>query len=281
MATERDFELLDDYVANRLSEGDKSAFEKKLEGDPDLQRENMIQQRLVKAIKDARIAELKTMLNNTPIPAGDPGGTSVVAKIAMGTFVAGLVATGVYFYFNQEEESVQKETVELKSENQDEIITTDPIAESPKAENTETEKTVVESGKVKTPAKEENTAGKKPVISVYDPSDEIENTADVEEPATERRNSVRGGAPSIAVQVESENRKYNFNYQFAGGKVILYGPFEKNLYEILEFFSDEKRTVFLYYKDKYYLLKEDDSVNELSPITDVNLIKKLKEYRGN
>jgi hypothetical protein len=104
----------------------------------------------------------------------------------------------------------------------------------------------------------------------------------VEEPATERRNSARAGAPSIAVDVDRDNRKYSFNYQFKDGKLVLYGPFERNLYEILEFFSDEKRTVFLYYKNNYYLLKEDnENVKELTVINDPALIKKLKEYRGN
>jgi hypothetical protein len=287
MATERDFELLDDYVANRLGEGEKSSFEKRLEGDPDLQREHMIQQKLVKAIKDSRIAELKQMLNNTPVPAGNTGGTSVVGKIAMGTFVAGIVTTGLYFYFNHENkvDSPTEQTVTIKSEGEA-ITKAEPV--NSMDNNTNVESSEQKTAEVKTDKskgaalKEKATLEReKPVIDVYDPSAEAETSADVEEPASERRNSVRGGAPSIAVQVDRDNGKYEFDYQFQDGKLVLYGPFEKNLYEIMEFFSDEKRTVFLYYKERYYLLKDDnDSVKELTAITDANLIKKLKDYRG-
>ncbi|MEO5977632.1 MAG: hypothetical protein ABIS36_18055, partial [Chryseolinea sp.] len=61
----------------------------------------------------------------------------------------------------------------------------------------------------------------------------------------------------------------------------LYGVFEKNLYEIMEFFSNNKRTMFLYYKDNYYLLNEDDNnVKRLTPIKDETLLKKLQDYRA-
>ena len=47
------------------------------------------------------------------------------------------------------------------------------------------------------------------------------------------------------------------------------------------FFSDNKRTVFLYYKDSYYLLNEEnETIKPLAPINDPSLLKKLKDYRG-
>jgi hypothetical protein len=49
----------------------------------------------------------------------------------------------------------------------------------------------------------------------------------------------------------------------------------------MEFFSDEKRTAFLYYKENYYLLEEKDfTIRPLTPIADPALLKKLKEYRS-
>ena len=49
----------------------------------------------------------------------------------------------------------------------------------------------------------------------------------------------------------------------------------------MEFFSDNKRTMFLYYKDNYYLLNEEnETVKPLAPINDAALLKKLKDYRG-
>jgi hypothetical protein len=78
------------------------------------------------------------------------------------------------------------------------------------------------------------------------------------------------------------DKKYNFHYQFKDDKLYLYGSFEKNLYEIMEFFSGNKRTMFLFYKDNYYLLNEEDqTVKALAPIKDQALLEKLRDYRKN
>jgi hypothetical protein len=62
---------------------------------------------------------------------------------------------------------------------------------------------------------------------------------------------------------------------------MLYGAFEKNLYEILEFFTGENRTIFLYYKNSYYLLKPNGGkVSPLVPVNDPALLKKLREHRN-
>jgi hypothetical protein len=287
MATERDFELLDDYVANRLSGADRAGFEQKLQADPDLKSEFQIQQRLVKAIKDARVAELKTMLNNVPVSPVTHGGTSMGAKFAIGTFVAGLVATGIYFYFDREEHTapVEQVTEPDSSGKQEELSQNDatPAEGIVSEEKVNSDKPVVKPFKKPSLTQEPNAEDvliTKPALDVYDPS--TETTEDVEEAAGERRSSVKAGAPTIPVEVDRTNKKYTFNYQFKDGKLLLYGPFEKNLYEILEFFSDEKRTAFLYYKNSFYLLgDENEKVKELTAVTDTVLIRKLKEYRGN
>jgi hypothetical protein len=62
---------------------------------------------------------------------------------------------------------------------------------------------------------------------------------------------------------------------------VLYGSFEKNLYEILEFISEDDKTVVLYYKTNYYLLDVAKSVpTVLTPIRNRELLRKLKEHRG-
>ncbi|MBT1706134.1 hypothetical protein [Chryseosolibacter indicus] len=297
MATERDLELLDDYLTNRLNAEDKVNFEQKLKSDPQLNSEYNLQQHLVKAIKAKRIAELKSLLNNTPIPPANPG-TSAIAKFALGTFVAGAVATGVYLYQNNKNSENQTtvtapdQTEEARDTANESVTETTPATES-----TETEQSsnpVVENTPTVTPEKNKtkvntktdsnaSTKNRKPVLDIFDPSSENtgeSNSADI------RDESVIGGelkdGPSVAVEVDEANKKYPFHYQFKDGKLFLYGPFEKNLYEIMEFFAEEKRTLFLYYKDGYYLLKEEDNkIKPLTEITDQSLIQKLKEYRGN
>jgi len=86
----------------------------------------------------------------------------------------------------------------------------------------------------------------------------------------------------MTVKTDANNKKYNFHYQFKNGELYLYGPFDKKLIEIMEFFSDNKHTVFLFHENKYYLLNEaSDKVKPLTAITDPALIRKLKEHRGN
>jgi hypothetical protein len=284
MATEKDFELLDDYLTNRLSGEEKSAFESKLQADPNLQTEKLMQERLIKSIQASRVAELKQMLGNVPVPQVSPGGTSVVAKYAAGTIVAGMVATGLYFYFNRTEDVQQ--TIENTIASEQGKASTQAVQDNnPASENVTEETADATTAKPGGNTPEAETAtegGTKPELNVYDPTtDEEQASIDVEEAAGERSNAVKSGAPAPKAEVYSNNNEYKFNYQFKNGKLFLYGPFEKNLYEILEFFSGEKRTVFLYYKNNYYLMNDENSeIKTLTPIADQKLISKLRKSRG-
>ena len=289
MATERDFELLDDYLTNRLSETERSAFEKKLNADPDLRTEYNFQQNLVKGIQKARVAELKTMLNNTPVPPVSTGST-VIGKIVAGTLITGAAVTGLYLFFNDKEEA--KPAQELVAPTQEQAIESQETPEgsnNPSAQQDEPQdqEESPSNSSSEEPVVEPQVEPKQPQLDVYDPQAEEDGSAGEKETtegltSAKEDSSPRNASSSIPVEVDPENKKYTFHYQFADGKLQLYGPFEKNLYEIMEFFNDDKRTVFLFYKDDYYLLKEDnDQVKQLTAIKDQALIKKLKEYRSN
>jgi hypothetical protein len=288
MATERDFELLDDYLTNRLSGNEKSTFEQKLESDPELQNEKMMQERLIKSIRNARVAELKAILNNVPIPPVSHGGTSVVAKYAAGTIVAGMVATGLYFYFNKPEETqapienvIASDETSNGSTDRNTATPTDSNGasadhnEMPANAGTDTNQ-MENSASISTPANEPSSS---PSVTPYNPASEDGENSDIEDAAGERSTAIKSGAP-LSVEINQTSKEYKFNYQWKDGKVILYGPFQRNLYEVLEFFKGETRTVYLYYKDKYYLLSDTDSnVHEPQLVNDLGLIKSLQEYR--
>ena len=77
-----------------------------------------------------------------------------------------------------------------------------------------------------------------------------------------------------------DDKKHGFHYQFSQGKLLLYGPFDKNLYEILEVHGDN-RSLFLFFRENYYLLNEKESqITPLKAISDGELIKRLREYRS-
>lgn len=297
MAAEHDFELLDDYLANRLGEQEKSAFEEKLDKDPELKRELELQQQFINGIKKARVAELKAMMNKIPVPAAPSTGAAIGGKIAVWAVVAAVVGTALYLYFDKDQVATVTPSADSAIQTQPEVLNEQeqPETESPaetfksKEESPEVSETQPSSEQQpaespKAPKKSQPGEGKvsnEPKIDVFDPSTEAEDirsiTDDINSDVLKENQS-----SSIAVEIDSQNKKYNFHYQFKEGRLMLYGPFEKNLYEIMEFFSDDKRTLFLFYKDDYYLLKDDNQkLKPLDPIQDPILIRKLKDYRIN
>jgi hypothetical protein len=237
------------------------------------------------------------MFNNIPTSALETGGTSVGTQVALWIAVVGVIGAGVYFFAtsgnddsqqlsNQKQTTVEQPPVAVpdnESSQQGEETTTSPDEKTssppenaPAADDDKESETAA-------PSNESNDAepSKGPApIDVFDPTEENKEPSRRESPS-----SVSESTPlhesSIAVELDSNNKRYDFHYQFKDGKLFLYGAFERNLYEIMEFFSDNKRTVFLFYKDNYYLLNEEnDAVKPLTPISDPLLLKKLKDYRG-
>lgn len=290
MATERDLELLDDYMANRLSGSEKSLFEQRLQADPDLRNEYSFQQQLVRGIKSARTKELKSLLNNTPVPSSYNGGsTSVAAKLAIGTLIIGVIGTGLYLSLDRREDNKipgSEETLQPLSpeepEQKENTSGEEPAGSTPTITNENPGQDEQITTRKKDNAPVEQKPVEQPVINVFDPTEDAKAEEAVSAADESPRTSASQPASTVAVEIEKNNRNYPFHYQFREGNLFLYGPFEKNLYEILEFFSEDKRTVFLYYKDSYYLLgEESDKIKPLTPVTDTRLINRLKEYRKN
>ena len=301
MADERDLELLDDYLTNQMSDQDRSAFEQKLKADPDLQHEYALQKRLIQGIKDARVAELKSMLNNVAVPTG--AGNALGTKALLGTLATIIIAGAAYWFLKQDQIAIP--ATETKTEE------TIPSAEPPQSENipdaspkqqetsvkkeqpAEQDKNQTSAGTehskpslakkpdpLAAPGEKKSEKSEGPVLDVFTPDNEV-NASEEGNTNLDNGTELTPAASRLIVETDRDNRRYNFHYQFKEGKLFLYGPFEKNLYEIMEFFADDKRTVFLFYKDHYYLLPEaDQQIRPLSAITDAELLKKLKEYRN-
>ena len=305
MASEKDLELLDLYVSNRLTAADKAAFEQKLASDASLNNEFKLQQKMVERIRDARIRELKTMFNSVPASALEPSGTSIATQVTLWVAVVGAIGAGVYLYLrdssedqpiaqqkevvtttpnatepqesDSQEEAPKQESPLASSEDKERTDTTTPAAAPSTGEKTEESASPQAQNDAKTG---EEPKGPAP-LDIFDPTEENEGANEKATPESKTSESTPLHKSSIVVEVDNSNKKYNFHYQFKNGKLYLFGAFEKNLYEIMEFFSGNKRTVFLFYKDNYYLLSEEnDTIKPLSAINDPNLLQKLKDYRG-
>lgn len=286
------FELIDDYLSNRLRGAEKEAFDKQLQNDPALRSELEFQKQIIEGIRNARAAELKSMLGKVPV-----GGTTVsmdfsVVRMAAGLIAAGVIGAAIYFYmtrgelppFDKAATDLNKKTEEIKQREpveQDKTQVAPDSNENPKAdEATPAIKEDVSGKEKKTSPKQsdEIKPAEKPKLDVANPSDELSS----DDPKKDEATSIRRGdiTPShIAVALDSSNKKYDFHYQFAGSKLMLYGSFDRSLYEVLEINGDN-HAVFLFYKDAYYLLDEKETkITKLEPITDAGLVSKLREYR--
>lgn len=283
MALERDLELMDDYLSNRLDGKEKEAFEERLKNDSSLSEEFKIQQSLVQGIQQARVAELKSMLNSIPVTSVPPSQAALLTKIGSWALVTGIVATATYFYVTrndsspakQEQPEPEKVVEPLVQPEQSPVKSEETVKVQPETSEAKTESLV----KPKEKAEEITTV--KPAIQAYDPTTE---EAEANQKYEKEQLAIISDAfvtSSMEVERLTNDKKYNFHYVFKDDKLVLYGAFEKNLYEILEFISEDSKTVVLYYKTNYYLLDVSKTVpTMLTPIKNRELLRKLKEHRG-
>jgi hypothetical protein len=270
-------ELIEKYVRGQMEASERLAFENQLHSDPSLQSDVALQKQIVEGIKKVRIAELKAVLNQVPVGGSMPYGVAA-GKIVTGIIAVGAVVTGSLLYLKPWPKTsvpvTKTETPLIKNKT---VMPADTVA-TPEPKDVKAAASPIESK-----PKKEVTATKakavQPKIDVMDPTEELtKTTADKRNPAEVNK---AGVMPSrITVETESSNPKYSFHYQFSQGKLILYGNFDKNLYEIIEVHGDA-HAVFLFFKENYYILNEKQSmITPLIPIKDLQLIKKLKDYRS-
>lgn len=273
MADERDLELLDDYITNRMADPERRAFEQKLQADPDLQHEYALQKRLIKGIKDARVAQLKSMLNQVPVPSAGPG-NALATKVILGTVATLIIAAATYWYVSRDDIKMSENTAPAQHQAADKQI---PATESEATrESVPMEEKVVGPEQGRTDQdKNQTSAGtehSKPSLARKpDP---------LQPPGAASKASRASEKSAMTVETDRNNAQYQFHYQLSDGKLLLYGPFDATNYEVVDLLVNDKRTVFLYYKDSYYRIDEGDtSVKSLSPVTDSDLVRKLNESR--
>lgn len=274
------FDLIDDYLANKLQGNEREAFEKGMEADPALKSEVATQRLIIKGIQKARASELKTMLNNVPVsgPVSLWGDWSLV-KIAATVGVAGLLGTSLYYYMKDSNSiipNVPKADVKIDSLIPKESIETPATIEEEEVKKEEHNKETVVSTPKTTKAKSKKKAANSPKVDVVDPSSEL-----LTEEGNETVESTKSAISMATIEVQSKiNPSYSFHYQFVDKKLFLYGPFDGFLYEIMEVHGDH-HALFLYFKDNFYHLDESkQEATELAPIRDRALIQKLKEFRS-
>lgn len=271
------FELVENYLTNRLDDGARIAFEEQMNADPQLKAEVNLQKEIIEGVKSARVAELKAMLNNVPV-----GGASsaITGKIVIATISAGILGTALYFGLR----STPAEEPQAKPEE-----TTIEQPMTPTEEPQQEAGTIVESTEAsKADAKQNKTTSKviqpkeekasPPRIDVLDLTEDINDNQE-ETAAPKSINQPSIPASTVEVELDRNNKDYPFHYQFKDSKLVLYGPFDSSLYEIIEL-NGGVHSIFLYYNHSYYKLDENaHSIVPLIMIRDTELLKKLEKYR--
>lgn len=270
------FELIDDFLTGRLSGAEKEAFEKQLAADPALKAEVQLQQQVVEGVRKARAAELKAMLNNVPVSSGL--NLSTTQWIA-GTATIAIVGVASYFLLSshQQQPATEQQVVEQK--------VAEPQLQPQEPANTETA-TQPEKQATSEPQSEKKTEEKKetvaapvtqPKLDLIDPSDELADS-DRQDNAMDNVTGNRTELSKVEIKVVTDS-KYDNHYQRVDNTVVLYGKFDKSLYEIIEIHGDE-HLVFLFHNNTYYQLEEDtNAIQKLNAIQDQKLIAKLRERR--
>lgn len=278
------FELIDNYLTNRLNEPERAAFEQQMKSDPALKADVEFQASIVEGLKKARGAELKAMLNKVPVNSA-PVQLSAL-KIASGLVGTAVLVSAIYLYFKEDNQPEvpsaatpigdsikQREQAKEEVKVIEEVASEDQTTEVNKKPEDKKEPAAKSAEKI-TPSKSVT----KPKLDVVDPSEDLTESTPTRETIEPSKPGL--ATPALEVEVDSASKKYTFHYQFVAGKVILFGSFDKSLFEILEINGGTHAT-FLFYKENYFTL--DESRHEITPlevIKDKALIKKLKEYRN-
>jgi hypothetical protein len=271
----KNLEQIDEYLANRMTDEQRDAFEAQVQADPELKAEVEMQTQIVEAIRAARMQELKGMLQRVPVETGIlPISNRSVFRIAAG--VAGIgVLIAATFYYIKTNRTIPLDSLSTDVTKQMPLVnpvqktdaTTDQQVEIPKKEPVKIER---EAARVE-PAQ-------KPAFNVVDPSQELteESAPVVPNEAAAPRNTVT--VTDMRVAVDRANSKYAFHYQFESGALRLYGPFDNGLFEVLEV-QGETRSLFLFYQNSYYGLSEQTTqITRLEPVRNADLLQLLREY---
>src|SRR5690606_8124997 len=129
-------ELLDDYLSNRLKGNERIEFERRLESDASLQSELALQRELIEGIRSARVAELKSMLNQVPVPPASGG--SIACKFVAWALAVVVVGLGAYSLCKSSPSDETASTETSEGQADEPAVTNEPAIEEQSGDETNT-----------------------------------------------------------------------------------------------------------------------------------------------
>jgi len=300
---------IDSYLRNELSSSELSAFEAEMSNNPELMDQVRFEQTVVEGISQYRKAELKARLDAIEIGSGWIGigqlGSSALVKSVGGVLVASLVGVSAYFVFTAEENVTSPETVyesveitspkqsesyqfefpELSDQKVSSVVSESSPNVAEKRNATSVEKVEPLPTTQKSVASVDEETEFVPVVDLPDLGELSEEKGlKIEDANLPEMNemdvvSSKGESP-ISVETIQRNSE-SIKYKYFEGKLFLYGDFKSTPYEIIEINRPSERKLYLFYDQEYYSIIVSDKVQELSPITNHQLLQELEIVRNN
>lgn len=292
-------EFFDKYLKGKLSEKERTAFEKKVGQDPLLHSELKLQKDIYVALGEARKAALKSRLEQVPV--NNVGWFNIsAAKLAAVIGSVLVVTTASYFYINNKTaDSSEPHVVEidpsyaipkLSEDNVDISIprpSVDQIERSAEISTSITRES--ESLSVAADAEQKQTITAKnkekdllPEITRPDLNTSFAeetqkiNYEDFEAPKKQIVESMAFDDNKVDIETVFHER-YNFHYQFEDNKLYLYGNFGDTLYKIIALNYDKRKKLFLEFNEHFYAI--DNKQVEIAPLRMVEDTVLLKELQ--
>ncbi|MDG1105656.1 MAG: hypothetical protein P8N26_05790 [Cyclobacteriaceae bacterium] len=297
-------EAIAQYLTRRMSEVERSAFEKKISESPQLAQKIKFEKQIAQGIKNYKKGILKSRLNQLELGPSIVETTSITTK----TILAGItviVIVGLSYFMLTPDEI-------LVIENRETMIGTDGITEDKNAKisleidtsyvmlsdkkederNSSITKYIENTAvKVSTKQSKKELKSDKVIlqaevevvlpdmdgteISFDETFDSLQDFSDDLMKNQAQVNSV------IELEVEIEMKKTKkLRYIYVGEKLILIGDFSTSLYQIIEDNMIDEKKLYLYFEQKYYILTETSEKKVLIPVSDIRLLDYLVDLRN-
>ena len=297
-------EAIAQYLTRRMSEVERSAFEKKISESPQLAQKIKFEKQIAQGIKNYKKGILKFHLNQLELGPSIVETTSITTK----TILAGItviVIVGLSYFMLTPDEI-------LVIENRETMIGTDGITEDKNAKisleidtsyvmlsdkkederNSSITKDIENTAvKVSTKRSKKESKSDKVIlqaevevvlpdmdgteISFDETFDSLQDFSDDLMKNQAQVNSV------IELEVEIEMKKTKkLRYIYVGEKLILIGDFSTSLYQIIEDNMIDEKKLYLYFEQKYYILTETSEKKVLIPVSDIRLLDYLVDLRN-
>jgi hypothetical protein len=297
-------EAIAQYLTRRMSEVERSAFEKKISESPQLAQKIKFEKQIAQGIRNYKKGILKSRLNQLELGPSIVETTSITTK----TILAGItviVIVGLSYFMLTPDEI-------LVIENRETMIGTDGITEDKNAKisleidtsyvmlsdkkederNSSITKYIENTAvKVSTKQSKKELKSDKVIlqaevevvlpdmdgteISFDETFDSLQDFSDDLMKNQAQVNSV------IELEVEIEMKKTKkLRYIYVGEKLILIGDFSTSLYQIIEDNMIDEKKLYLYFEQKYYILTETSEKKVLIPVSDIRLLNYLVDLRN-